>query len=189
MRRFLPPLLPDRLSCHWGQDCSADGELRHALDHAAIVSALVATLKHESPLCVAAAAAALGRVAQTPGVGKAKIAASGAIPALLNVIGTLPAPGNLEQATGLFRGYVSKQASLKYACAWLIISSSLTYTPVCIAVWIHVDPWMSAPCKLVWMSAVVASSAMSFKVRHMHLVPGVFSVLPVVNTTYICRPV
>jgi hypothetical protein len=98
----------------------------------AIVDALVVTLKHESPFCVAAAAAVLGWAAQTPGVGKAKIAASAAIPALLNVIETRAPPGNIEQATGLFRRCVSEDASPASAIPGMCLYRAY-YQPVCMA--------------------------------------------------------
>jgi hypothetical protein len=117
-----------------------EGKLRCAFDHTAIVDALVATLKHESPFCVAAAAGILGRVAQIPGVGKAKIAASAAIPALLNVIEAMRPVGDLELAMGLFRRYVSEYASLASACVWLSPCILLTICVSACRMWNYLDP-------------------------------------------------
>jgi hypothetical protein len=85
-----------------------DGRLMAPLKHAGVVDAAVAALQHESPFCVAAAAAALGWVGRTRGGGKACIQASGAIPALLRVIDRSPAPGNLETETGILQRYALK---------------------------------------------------------------------------------
>lgn len=50
------------------------------------VDALVETLEHECPFCVAAAAEALGLVGKAVKGGQAAIEASGAVPALVHVI-------------------------------------------------------------------------------------------------------
>jgi hypothetical protein len=81
-----------------------------------IVDALVATLQHESPFCVAAAAGALALVGQAQGGGKASIQASGAIPALVHVIDRSPSLGDLDTETGLLRRYVLEHI-FRYACA------------------------------------------------------------------------
>ncbi len=65
---------------------------------------LVATLKHESLYCMAAAAVSLWLVGQIPG-GHAVIKASGAIPGLVGVIERRCPAGDLEKERGLFRRY------------------------------------------------------------------------------------
>lgn len=57
-----------------------------AFQPAGSADALVEALEHESPFCVAAAAAALGLVGKAMRGGQAAIEASGAIPALVRVI-------------------------------------------------------------------------------------------------------
>ncbi len=93
------------------QDCflEDEGKLVAPLKDTNVIHAVVASLQHESPFCVAAAAGALGWLAQVPGGGEAYIQTSGAGPALLNVIDRSPPPGNLEKATGLFRWYALEQ--------------------------------------------------------------------------------
>lgn len=82
------------------QDCSA---LLDALHEARVVDALVATLKHKSPFCVAAAAGALWCLAETPGVrGRELVQASGAIAALVDVIKRQLPPGDPQREGGLF---------------------------------------------------------------------------------------
>ncbi len=70
------------------QDCllTSNNELVTALHKDGIVDALVVALDHESPYCLAAAAADLSSLCQTPGSGRAYVGACGAIPALVRVI-------------------------------------------------------------------------------------------------------
>jgi hypothetical protein len=82
-----------------------------ALDDAAVIDALVATLQHDSPFCVAAAAGALGWVGQTPGVGKALLDARRAMPALVSVLEQSPSPGDPGKEMGVYRRYVTVQRS------------------------------------------------------------------------------
>jgi hypothetical protein len=70
-----------------------------------IVDALVATLDHESPFCVAAAAGALSRVFDYIEVGEKLIEDSGAIPALLDVVKRKMPPGDLENQPAIFHKY------------------------------------------------------------------------------------
>ncbi len=56
------------------------------IKHRGVVDALVGTLEHESPFCVAAAAACLGLVGEIEQGGQAVLDASGAIPAIVRVI-------------------------------------------------------------------------------------------------------
>ncbi len=74
---------------------------------AALVGSVVATLRHESPYCVAAAAALLNRVG-TSVVCRAWFEISGAIPALVRVVGRFIPPADREKERGLFRRYAFK---------------------------------------------------------------------------------
>ncbi len=96
------------------QDCfpTGEGNLLGNLEAAGAVKAVVATLQHYSPFCIAAAASVLGRIGRTPGVGKTLIEASGAIPALVCVVQSLPTPGNLEKEKAVFRRYARDLYSL-----------------------------------------------------------------------------
>jgi hypothetical protein len=78
------------------------GNARSVLDDAGSLDALVATLKHDSPYCVAAAVGCLNLTARIPGGVKALLKAN-AIPALVGVVETRRPPANLEKETGLFR--------------------------------------------------------------------------------------
>ncbi len=73
------------------------------LGEAGIVDALVATLKHESPYCVAAAAAALDLFGERDVLGSELIESSSAIPALIRVVEVLAPPANPENAPDIFR--------------------------------------------------------------------------------------
>jgi hypothetical protein len=88
----------------WVQDCVAldDGSFVKVLAEAGVIDSLVATLKHESPYCVAAAAATIGYASSKGAVGKALIEASGAIPALVDIINRPITPGDFEKAAGMF---------------------------------------------------------------------------------------
>jgi hypothetical protein len=79
------------------------------LHDAGVVDAVVASLQHDSPFCVAAAARALGGFGRIADVGKAMIKASGAIPALVHMIARSPSPGDLGKAKGLFRRYLPEE--------------------------------------------------------------------------------
>jgi hypothetical protein len=72
------------------QDCLLDlepgGDVLAALDRAGVIDALVATLEHESPFCVAAAAGALAWVGYCKDGGPALMEASGAVPVLVRVV-------------------------------------------------------------------------------------------------------
>jgi hypothetical protein len=107
-----------QFSCHSNQECffEDEGKLMGPVNDAGIVNALVATLQHDSPFCVAAAAGPLGWVAQARGGGKACIEASGAVPALVQVIARSLSPGNLEEETDLFRRY-GLECRFRYVCA------------------------------------------------------------------------
>jgi hypothetical protein len=86
-------------------------ELLAAIQRQGILNALVAALKHDSPLCVGAAASALGafwRILDKVDVGAE---ASGAIPELVRVIGMPPVPGNPATVVGVFRRYVHKSTT------------------------------------------------------------------------------
>lgn len=90
----------------WVQDClkkfgSGDDFLAASGD-VGIVDLLVATLKHESPFCIAAAAGALGWVGQKDG-GNAALEVSGAIPALVRVIKRQIPACSLEGEMAVFR--------------------------------------------------------------------------------------
>jgi hypothetical protein len=96
------------MSRQWLQDVwpkAAAEYLLEAFEDVGIVRTLVATLEHESPFCVAAAAGALGWVGKTPGVGTVSLESSGAMPALVGVIKRGIPAGNLEDVPGVFRRY------------------------------------------------------------------------------------
>ncbi len=57
-----------------------------ALAKAGVIDGLVATLEHESPFCVAAAAGALGWAGYCKDGGQASMEASGAVPALVRLV-------------------------------------------------------------------------------------------------------
>jgi hypothetical protein len=87
------------------QDCLYVGgcDLLRALGDAGVIDLLVATLKHESPFCVAAAAGALAWLGQAQGGGQGLVEESGAVPALVDVIRrSLPAR-NLEGELAVFQ--------------------------------------------------------------------------------------
>jgi hypothetical protein len=96
------------LSCHCLQGCLPEGKeaIMGHLGDAGVIPALVTTLKHESPYCVAAAATALGYVWREERVGKKLMEVSGAMPALLSVVQGLPPPGDPDKQPGKFREYV-----------------------------------------------------------------------------------
>jgi hypothetical protein len=98
-------------SIHGLQDSlrSRSAKFMTALDDAGIIDALVATLQHDSPFCIAAAAGALGGVDQTPGVGKALLEARRAMPALVSVLEQSPSPGDPEKEMGVYRRYAAVQ--------------------------------------------------------------------------------
>ncbi len=73
------------------------------IDELGIADALVAMLKHESRYCVAAAASTLQALGETPGGGHALVEASGAIPALVRVIGGARPPFAPDIDTGMSR--------------------------------------------------------------------------------------
>ncbi len=86
-----------------------------AIKDCGIANTLVATLKHESPYCMAGAAAALCLLGSIPdGGGQALLVASGAIPALVRVIERRP-PCNHRQETGLYRRCAPSLCSYVYA--------------------------------------------------------------------------
>jgi hypothetical protein len=95
-----------------------------ALDSTGVVDTLVATLHHESPHCVAAAARALCPIGAIEGGGQALIEASGAIPALVRVIEKARPPSDPVNNTTLFRRCARLRSSV-LACACL-------YEPACI---------------------------------------------------------
>ncbi len=76
-----------------------------AIADAGVVDTLVATLQHESPFCVSAAAGALWNITLTPGGGKALIEASGAVAALVHVIIRGPPAADLEMEMSVFCMY------------------------------------------------------------------------------------
>ncbi len=74
-----------------------------ALADAGVIDLLVATLRHESPFCVAAAAGALAWLGHAQGGGQRLVEDSGAVPALVDVIRrSLPAR-NLEGELPVFQ--------------------------------------------------------------------------------------
>ncbi len=77
---------------------------------AALVDPLVATTKHESPYCVAAAGAALGHISRNEDVAVKLIMDSGAVPALIRVMETAGPREDLSKASGLYRGYAPNHA-------------------------------------------------------------------------------
>jgi hypothetical protein len=79
----------------------------------ALVDSLVATLKHESPYCVAAAAGLLGWLFRNPDLGQKAFADSGAIPALVEVVETAAPSEDLQEASGMFRWYAPKNDSVQ----------------------------------------------------------------------------
>jgi hypothetical protein len=91
----------------WAQDCVSAGGLNFitAVGKAGAVDAMVETLKHESPYCIAAAASCLGYVSTQEDVGKRLIEESGAIPALVDVIQSSIPAADLKKEKGLFRKY------------------------------------------------------------------------------------
>jgi hypothetical protein len=97
------------------------------LGDAGVIRALVATLEHESPYCVGAAATALGYVWREERVGKKLMEASGALPALLSVIERRPPPGDPDKEPGRFRRYAPdiKFSVLYTPSMFLIVSASL----------------------------------------------------------------
>jgi hypothetical protein len=72
------------------------------MDEAGVVDALVATLEHESPFCVAAAAGCLGSIGDIEG-GQAVLDASRAIPALVRVINRQFPANGLDGEMPMFR--------------------------------------------------------------------------------------
>ncbi len=75
--------------------------LMASIDELGIADVLVVTLKHTSPYCVAAAAAVMHDIARSAGGGLALIKASGAVPALVRVIGAGRPPATPDIRTGL----------------------------------------------------------------------------------------
>jgi hypothetical protein len=102
------------LPCCRLQDCLDIKGFNHVgpLRDAGVVDAVVASLQHDSPFCVAAAAWALGGFGRIADVGKPMVEGSGAIPALIHVVARSPPPGNLAKAKGLFRRYVPEEESV-----------------------------------------------------------------------------
>jgi hypothetical protein len=99
-----------------------------ALDDGGIADALVSTLKHESPNCVAAAVGALCTIGKTPGGGEALFVASGAIPALVGVIRKARPPGGPEDKKSIFARYAHATYQM----------SAYSYGPRCVFVrYIH----------------------------------------------------
>jgi hypothetical protein len=92
----------------------AGSHLVPALDDLGVADSLVATLDHESPYHVGAAAATLSFLGRIPGGGLALFGASGAIPALVRVIERARPPADLNKATGLFRRYASGKPLVSY---------------------------------------------------------------------------
>jgi hypothetical protein len=94
--------------CHCLQACLLL-EGRHKivgpLGDAGVVDALVATLEHHSPYCVAAAAAALGLFGKKTVLGKTFLEGSGAIPGLIRVIEELAPPAGPEDVLDIFCTY------------------------------------------------------------------------------------
>jgi hypothetical protein len=72
------------------QDCfkalKTGGKVLEAFDKAGVIDVLVATLEHDSPFCVAAAAGVLGWVGACRDGGQASLEASGAVPAPVCVV-------------------------------------------------------------------------------------------------------
>jgi hypothetical protein len=73
-----------------------------ALGSAGVIDALVATLEHESPFCIAAAAGALAWVAKYRDGGPALVEASGGVPALVRVVKKQIPARDLESEHPLF---------------------------------------------------------------------------------------
>jgi hypothetical protein len=120
---FYPDYLVFITSSYGFQDClnQAGGGFLGAIADVGVVDTMVATLQHDSPFCVSAAAGALWRVSRNPGGGKALIEASGAVAALVHVIKRAPAPANLEMETGVFRTYGPGPNSSLCLCAFVML--------------------------------------------------------------------
>jgi hypothetical protein len=87
--------------------CKPGDNLLSNLNAAGVIKALVSTLEHESPFCVAAAAGALWLVVATESEAALEMFdSSGAIPALVRVIQRKLPPGDADEATGMFRRWV-----------------------------------------------------------------------------------
>ncbi len=122
------------------QECLRKGGFNQIapLRDAGVVDAVVASLQHDSPFCVAAAARALGAFGVYPQVGKAIIEASGAIPALVHVIQRSPSPGDLAKAKGLFRRYVAEEESpCSYVCSCFVVG----YLCLCLSTYPSLSLW------------------------------------------------
>lgn len=96
------------------QSCLAGGRdgLLGPLLHGGVLDAVIATLKHESPFCVAAAAAVLYCLGSYPGGRQALGGASDLIPALVHAMARQFPPPNPEQEVGLFRRCACNHANL-----------------------------------------------------------------------------
>jgi hypothetical protein len=86
---------------HWPWAVGAPQSL--PLYEAGFFKAVVEVLKHDSPFCATAPAAALTVVGITPKAGQMLLQDSNAIPALVDLIERSPTPGDLETVTGRFR--------------------------------------------------------------------------------------
>lgn len=80
-----------------------ENEVSAASYHAGFIDTLVATLKQESPFCVAVATIALNIIARKPGNGQALLEGSGALQGLVRIIETQPPPGDPEREGGVCR--------------------------------------------------------------------------------------
>ncbi len=79
------------------------------LADARVLKTLVATLDHESPYCVAAAAACLGPIALFRQGVRAFLKAGDVVPALVRVIARARLPADLEKETALYQRCVPVQ--------------------------------------------------------------------------------
>jgi hypothetical protein len=93
----------------------AGSQIVGVLDNAGVANALVATLKHQSPYCVAAAAGGLILLGRIPGGGQGLVEAAGAIPALVRVIGKAHPPGDPAKDTGIYQRCAGKHESPPFA--------------------------------------------------------------------------
>jgi hypothetical protein len=87
------------------------------VEEAGVADTLVATLKHESAYCVAAAAAALCVLGDIPDGGKGLLEESGAIAALVRLLKSAPPPSEVQR-TGPFRRCVMNICADICMCMW-----------------------------------------------------------------------
>jgi hypothetical protein len=88
-----------------------NGELPAPMYSPKMSSALVAALSHESPFCVTAAAGGLDMVSRRTGHAPMLAKNSGAVRALVSVIGRPPSPCNPEHVAALFRRCVQNRVT------------------------------------------------------------------------------